>query len=556
MKKLMITALCLAAAGYVTAQEAEAAPAGDAVGVDGGTAVVEAAQETAPAPAAKKFKNAKKVLDDLAADKGWSEGWDEEKGRIIVTADADFVSKDPVNDPDFFIKREMAAKRAVLEGKAAIIEMINTEMSAAEKFDMPGTDVHKQLGAKAEKIKAAMEQQQALLASLLEQTDKAEADMLRGTTFGQRLDDAMAGAIKKLDKDYDADKHDAAAKARYESLKAKYQAASKEFAALKEEAEKLQESVQARQESAVVTMSRMPLYGSTVIMQTESWDDAAGRYQVAVMITWSKTLERAVRAIVTGENFKTKPGKKTVQQWLRGQELATMVGPRQYVDDKGNRWFLGVTARKYNDEMTSITRKQSKGSTEQFAKQMAAFCVFADVESYKNAQQAMETRGNEKETVDAVAESYAETLSQAFEKKTIRGLQKLASVETQHPITGDDIYVAVFGVNASSAAAALEAEKLNYTTKMMDNSHQTEERGRRAANGQAVRESTNRPEDFQRGLNSQSNAIKNELEKRAGENRPKGVQIYKENNGGAVAPKKPRKNRSGAFAGDDPDDTF
>ena len=303
-------------------------------------------------------------------------------------------------------------------------------------------------------------------------------------------------------------------------------------------------------------MSRMPLYGSTVIMQTESWDDAAGRYQVAVMITWSKTLERAVRAIVTGENFKTKPGKKTVQQWLRGQELATMVGPRQYVDDKGNRWFLGVTARKYNDEMTSITRKQSKGSTEQFAKQMAAFCVFADVESYKNAQQAMETRGNEKETVDAVAESYAETLSQAFEKKTIRGLQTLASVETQHPITGDDIYVAVFGVNASSAAAALEAEKLNYTTKMMDNSHQTEERGRRAANGQAVRESTNRPEDFQRGLNSQSNAIKNELEKRAGENRPKGVQIYKENNGGAVAPKKPRKNRSGAFAGDDPDDTF
>lgn len=556
MKKLIITALCLATVGYVAAQEAEAAPAGDAVGVDGGTAVVEAAQESAPAPAAKKFKNAKKVLDDLAADKGWSEGWDEEKGRIIVTADADFISQDPITDADFFRKREMAAKRAVLQGKAAIIEMINTQMSASEKFDMPGTDVHKQLGAEAAKVQAAMEQQKAVLASLLEKTDQAEADMLRGTTFGQRLDDAMAGAIKKLDKDYESDKHDAAAKARYEDLKAKYQAASKEFAVLKEKADKLQEAVQARQESAVTTMSRMPLYGSTVIMQTESWDDATGRYQVAVMITWSKALERAVRAIVTGENFKTKPGAKSVQQWLRGQELATMVGPRQYVDDKGNRWFLGVTARKYNDEMTSIIRMKNKGATEQYAKQMAAFCVFADVEAFKNAQQAMEVRGNEKETVDAVAESYAETLTQSFKQKTIRGLQKLASVETQHPITGDDIYVAVFGVNASSAAAALEAEKLNYTTKMMDNSHQTEERGRRAANGEAVRASENRSEDFQRGVDAQGNAIKNELKKRADENRPKGVRIYKENNGEPVAPKRPRKAKSGAFAGDDAQDDF
>ena len=555
MKKLMITAMCLATAGHVFAQEEVLAtgeggvPAGLTVGADGGTAAVEAAQDAGPAPAARKFKNAKKVLSELADEKGWEEKWDEEKGRIITIAAADFTSKDPAHDKDFFAKREMAIKRAILEGKAAIIEMINTEMSASEKLDMPGTDVNRELGAEAEKIRMAMASQQILLADLLEQTDRAEAEMLRGTTFGQRLDDLMAAAIKRLDAEYDAGKHDEAAKSRYVALKAQCVAALREFDALKEKAEKLQESIQSKQESSVATMARMPLYGSTVIMQTESWDDRSEKYQVAVILTWSKTLERAVRAIVTGEDYKTKPGKKSVQKWLKGQDVATMLGPRQYIDDKGDRWFLGVTARAYNDNMPSALRNKNKGLAEMFAKQMAAFCVFADVESYKRAQQAMETRGNETESTDTVAESYAQALSQSFAKKTIRGMQKLGGIETTHPITGDEIYVAIFGLNASSAAAALEVEKINYATKIMDNQHQTVERGRRSANAAAVKASENRPEDFQKGFNAQTGAVVQELEKRANDGKPKGTAIINTNQG-IVSPRTNKKNTSGTFSGD------
>lgn len=559
MNKLMIAAMCLATAGYVSAQEAEAAPAadaaeaapaGEAVAIDGGVQALEEAQESESAPASEDSPTAADILQKQMEAKGWSEGWDEDKGRIIVVESADFNIKDPKNEPDkLFLLREAAVKRAVLQAKAKVIEMINSQMSASEKFDMPGTDVNKQLGAESEKVQQAMADQQALLASLLDKTNKAEADMLRGTTFGQRLDDAMSAAIKKLDAEYDAGKHDAAAKARYEALKKQYEAASKEFAALKEKAEKLQASLQSRQESAVASMAKMPLYGTAVVMQTESWDDDSGMYQVAVMLTWSKALERSARAIVTGENFKCKPGKSTVQAWLAKQNMATFLGPRQFVDNKGNRWFLAATARPISNKMPSVKRNKMKGLAEMFAKQMAAFCVYGDVESFKQAQQIVEERGDgETESEYMTAESMAQKLSASFKNKTIRGLQKLKSAEVKHPITGDKIFVAVYGLNSSAAAAALEAEKINYATKVMDNRHQTVERGRRLANEAAVKASENRADDLAKGANEQADALAKELNSRKPQQpQAKGTAVIKK---AGVKPQSTKKNTAGAFGGD------
>ena len=549
MKKLMIAAMCLAAAGYSYAQEAEAAPAGEAVGADGGVQVLEAAQESESAPASEESPSAADILQKQMEAKGWSEGWDEAKGRIIVVQSADFNIKDPKSEPDkLFLLREAAVKRAVLQGKAQIIEMINTQMSASEKFDMPGTDINKQLGAESEKVQQAMAEQQAKMASLLEKTDKVEAEMLRGTTFGQRLDDALAAAIKKLDAEYDSGKHDAAAKARYESLKKQYEQASKEFAALKEKAEKLQASLQSRQESAVASMAKMPLYGTAVVMQTESWDDDSGMYQVAVMLTWSKALERSARAIVTGEAYKCKPGKSSVQAWLAKQNMATFLGPRQFLDDKGNRWFLAATARPISNKWPSVKRTKMKGLAEMFAKQMAAFCVYGDVESYKKAHQIVEERGDgETESEYMTAESMAQNLSASFKNKTIRGLQKLKSVEVKHPITGDKIFVAVYGLNSTAAAAALEAEKINYATKIMDNRYQSVERGRRAANAAAVSASANRAEDITKGVNDAANGLQNELNSRKPTG-PQGTAVIKQP--GATGTTTPKKNTAGAFGGD------
>ena len=514
---------------------------------DAGVEAVREAQEGAPAPV-EKFQEARAVLKKQAKNRKWKEGYDQKKKRIIVIESADFKTADPASDASFFIKREMAAKKAVLSAKVSIIQYINQDMSAIDLVNMPGTDVNKALGAERERLNAQLAQQKEVLVKMLEKVDKAEADVLRGTTFGDRLNDLMAAAIKKLDKEYDASARDKQAKANYEAAKAGFETAQRKYDELKEKAEAMQEKVRERQESAVESMAKMPLYGSSVIMQTESWNKNNGRYQVAVMLCWSYAMERSARAIVTGEEYKVKSSAsaKSVQDWIENQNPATMVGPRQYIDKNGNRWFLGITARPYDDELSSSERRKNKGITEMFAQQMAAFCVWADVESYKMAKQALESRGNAKVQRDVVAESYSEKLTQSFRNKKIRGMQRLFSEEMTHPITGNTIYVAVYGLNSSAAKSALAIEKLNYATKVMDNRYQTVERGRDAANRAAVKASENRAEDFQKGYKQQSKAINRELQRRKPVKRG-GTNII---NNTQNQPVQKRQSTSGTFGGD------
>jgi hypothetical protein len=264
-------------------------------------------------------------------------------------------------------------------------------------------------------------------------------------------------------------------------------------------------------------------------------------------------MERSARAIVTGEEFSVTPSEsaKSIHDWLDDQYLPTMVGPRQYLDRDGNRWFLGITARPYDDEMSSTGRRKNKGIADMFAQQMTAFCLWADVESYKLAQQAMESRGNDAIQSDAVAESFAEKLSQSFQNKKIRGMHRLSSAEVMHPITGSTIYVTVYGINSRDAKTALEIEKLNYATEIMDNRHQSVERGRDAANIDASKASKNRRQDFQQGYNEQSAVIGAELQSRQPVKQPaKGATIIINNAPGEPAPAKPKQSTSGTFGGD------
>lgn len=510
MNKLMMVITCLATAGYVLGEEATtSAPS------DGGTEAITEAQETKPP--VEKFKSAEKVLTEVAKSKGWETRWDRKKGRIIKIESAEFVCKDPATDKKFFTLRDMAAKKAVLKAKVGIIETFSAEMSGSDMLDVPGSDIQKELGAERQAAADAVEAQKAVLVDLLAKTDQAEADMINGTTFGQRLDDLMVAGIKKLDAEYDSGKHDAAAKARFEELKKKYAEAQKLFGELKAKADKMNKAVKAKQTSSTTKMAKMPLFGASVIMQTESWDQTTGRYQVAVLVTWSKVLEEAARAIATGNMYTTKPGKKTVNEWLADQDLGSMVGPRQYVDNEGNRWFLGVSSRRYSESMSSSAREKARDLAEMSASQMAVFSIFADLESFKEAKAVVETRGDadeESEDEDVAAESMAKKLSQTFKNKKVNGLQELASEEAQNAISGQTTYVKVYGINANDAMDALKMEDINIATKIESNRHQTQLRGRDAANRAAIKASENRPEDFQAGANKQAGVLKNELESR------------------------------------------
>ena len=515
---------------------------------DAGVEVVQEAQKLAPAPASKEFKDAKAVINAQLKARKWKTNWDREKKRIIVVESALFQVADPASDPNFMDLRDAAIKRAILQAKAKIIEFCNTKMDAMDMVHTPGTNLHAELHKDVMSIERTLVAQKEELASLLAKYNKAEADALRGTTFADRLDDLMAATIKKLDKEYNAKKHDEKYAARLVEAKRKFEVAKKRIVELEKKARALKGRVARTQDSAVKTFASMPLYGATAIMQTESWNGK--NYQVAVAMVWSIALERAARAIVTGENYTLKPkaNGQTVSEWLSTQNLATMVGPRQFLDKEGNRWFIGIAARSYDDnDLNEIQLEKAKDLAEQYAKQVTAYSVWGDVEAYKYAQQAVQTREHGKDVVNNVANSMEKKLTQTITDKTLRGLHEIKSEEVVHPISGKKILVSVYGVDPSSAKAALEIEKINYATKVMDERYQTVERGRRAANQAAVQRAKNRPEDFQKGYKEQTKAVVKEIQKREPQAKKGGISIKQE---APTFKKTPGRSTVGTFSGD------
>lgn len=522
---------------------------------DGGVEVVQEAQQMPAPPASKKFKDAKAVLNAQLKSKKWKNGWDRKKKRFIVVESAMFETADPASNSDFIVLRDAAIKRAILQAKAKIIEFCNTKMDAMDMVHTPGTNLNLALNKDLLAIESNLVAQKEELAALLAKYNKAEADALRGTTFADRLDDLMAATIKKLDKEYNANARDEKYAAKLAEAKRNFEVAQKRIAELEKKAKAMKGSVARSQSSAVKTFASMPLYGASAIMQTESWNGK--NYQVAVAMVWSIALERSARAIVTGETYKLKPktNGKTVEEWIESQNLATMVGPRQFVDKDGSRWFIGIAARPYDEaELNEIQLEENKDLAESFAKSVAAFSVWGDVESYKLARQEVRTLANGKDVVNNVAESMEKKLTQTIAGKTIRGLQEIATEEVEHPISGKTILVSVYAIDASSAKDALEIEKINYATKVMDERHQTVERGRDAANRDAVKNAKNRPEDFSKGYNQQSAKLMQEMQKREVRKKKSGVSIKQSV---PAVQRKPAQSQTGTFGGDNNvDDDF
>lgn len=528
-------------------QQAEPVPPQNVT--DPGVEAVYEAQEAGSVEQPER-KEAEDVLRSLMEKKGWEEGWDNEKKRFIAVGTATFKSANPARQNDLQIRRRFAAKEAGLIAKSKIITFIRQEMEAEDQIITPGTDLNKAMNAEVEKLMDDMARQKEVLADLLAQKDKAAAEELRGTTYGDRLNDLMAAVIKKLDNEYDANARDKAAAAKYKAAVENFKAEKAHYDALVKKAEGLRGELVETQKSAVKSMAAMPLFGSTVMMQTESWDKD-GTYQVSVMMVWSNVLERAARAIVTGEKFKAKgsPKAKTVQAWLKDQDLATMVGPRQYIDKFGNRWFLGIAAEAAGRKLHPRVRNINQQRARLFANQEAAYCVAADVKTQEMAADMMQVRESgktadgEQDFSETTAATFARNLEQKT-KMTIRGGQLLLSRTVKHPISGEEIYVVVYGYNPASVGPAMKAWTRNYATKVQFERHQTVERGRQAAANAAVEAAKNRPEDFQKGYNRQSKAIKNEVQKR----QQRGVRI--QNTGSDSRNTAPAKSTSGTFSGD------
>jgi hypothetical protein len=291
----------------------------------------------------------------------------------------------------------------------------------------------------------------------------------------------MDAVIKKLDEAYDSGAIEADERARFENAKASYADARETLAQLQEQAAELNAEVQSEFSSTIETLASMPLFGSTVVAQAESYNAAKKQYEVAVLFVWSASLEKAARATLLGTAMSSGANtkKKSLQEWLAKQDLSVMVGPRQYLDDQGRRYFMGISSRPQGTN--AAISKKNRRLADLNAKAMAAFSLRADVDAHSIATQASQETSSGKlgeASKMEVVESLAEELKQSV-KVSIRGLGKLAGRSVRHPVSGQDIYVSVFGITPDAAQSALEAEVRSYATAVEVNKKMQFERGRK-----------------------------------------------------------------------------
>ena len=406
-------------------------------------------------------------LNDFIFQRNLVQGYDNEKKRMITMGFAFEKCENPAFGSDFILKRELLFKRAILMAKTELIKSIVSQMSAEDQLDVPGSPIADKLNARKEAFQTKIDAAEMQVQLLLQEMGDAETAAMRGTTFADRSGAFMDAAIKKLDAGYDPSKFDAEKKARYAEAKEYYQKALKEKQAVVAEAQELKGQIESTMSSSVSVAAAMPVMGGNVLYGYEYYSRSEKNYGVGVVYGWSKKSEEAARACLMGAKVVVKPraGAKPIRDWIQTQDLATMVGPRSYIDHEGKRWTIGISARELPSNPSLMNRAIASAGL--FARQMTAYALLADVESTEQAKASMQTKyTGQGSTESAAYESLSQKMSQSFQNRTVKGLSPLVQKTVVHPISGRKMFVVAMRIDPHLAEQAM---KIKANSVMLSN---------------------------------------------------------------------------------------
>lgn len=497
------------------AAQAEQKPPVDVRG-DGG---VEAVQQTQGETAGEHYKagaTAQGLIAGWLRHDGYKEGWVDDKKRFIAIGVGEFNSEDPSIDPGkFCLNREIALQRALLDARATIVEFANSKMDVSLQAETPGTDLNAAFGEEKEAALRRLATQQKAVAQLLEEVDKSQADALAGVTGRDRVNAMMDAAIKRLDATYDSKNIEEAKRTKLENAKKRYAESLAELQKVDGEIKKAAGSVSRSFSSKVAKLAKMPLFGSTCIYQTESWDSKAEKYTVAAALVWSVGLEKATRGIIQGLDVVIDAPKKGVslEQWLEGQDLGAMVGPRTFMDEKGQRYFIGIAARPVVSQASRMEKNRDIARLE--ADGMTVLSLRADIEVKKCAEimaQTVNTSDSKEE--EKAMESLSKMIKAEIKGQNINGLGKIYETEVNHTLTGVKMLVTVSGIKPDAVKAARTMEEINYAAAISANKENSRLQGRKDQLEASKDASKNDPASYTKGRQDAVTALQNQQAER------------------------------------------
>ena len=172
-------------------------------------------------------------------------------------------------------------------------------------------------------------------------------------------------------------------------------------------------------------------------------------------------------------------------------------------------WSIGSSPIKGK---SSKATKTAKGQAQLSAQKQIAFVLFSEATSKRSAKDKLQevTTGNVGETENQSVSSFAETISQKVEDLDIQGMSQLRGKKYIHPISGQQMYVSIYGISSKAVRQAqlMEASQARVTQEMIKENQRS--KGVKAGYNKAIEETKKDKSSFQKGFKEgKSNAKTN-----------------------------------------------
>ena len=458
--------------------------------------VIEKTQKS-EAPLYSESASSEDLAQEFLNEVGLTEG--DNDGLFVAVGTAVLPEPDPASNPDFLTMRRIKASEASLEAKRQFIEFIRTTMSAEDVITMPespfSTEFDNKMKATQNKINKAFRNYKLAL----RKANKAEAAKFNGIDFSVLAKEGITATIKRINPEFDASKVEKKLADDLAKAKADLEATETDLNNLKNELETLRGSLQQENVSSIETFSKMNVVGLVPIASFESWDGE--QYATTIVSIWTTKEEERARMLYSGQDVAYDPGSSSVKDFINSTDWSTAQGVRKFFDDKGNFWLISIGSSPLKGKSSKATRT-AKGQAQLSAQKQIAFVLFSEASSKRSAKEKLQevTTGNVGETENQSVTSFAETISQKVEDLDIQGMSQLKGKKYTHPISGQEMFVSIYGISSKAVRQAqlMEASQARVTQDMIRENQRS--KGVKAGFDKAIDDAKKDKSSFQKGF--------------------------------------------------------
>jgi uncharacterized protein YaaR (DUF327 family) len=399
----------------------------------------------------------KNILTEKLEKGGIGSGWRDDTQRFGGVAVYKFQIDPNTDLEDYFTMRQSGSLGALLTAQIDIATWLGAEAGMEVSINNPGDPFF------ADKMNSSIKNEiQENLYRLKQEAAKLGAKLETDVdiTNVDRFKAAMDALIKKLDKDYDTEGKSNLKAGQFAALQAKSDTIQSKIKELQQNYDAYQQAYSKSLDSGAEIKYDHVIFGLSSVAWAENLSPK-GILTIGLAYVWSPKLAKSAHAALVGdpnldsENVK---GAESLDSWLAKQDLTTLGAFRYYVDDVGDRWFIGCGV-----SPNSLDR------ADQVARISAIQNLYMPLYSRLVGTQVLKqtVKSGEKSSLfpAKAAQDLADQL-RSFSKANTRGVNQVKSRDLAWPAkvtksgNSDEgsVAVSVVALNAKSAAAALKAD--------------------------------------------------------------------------------------------------